>query len=62
MRFQFNVHTEFDSLDHEKQYYASEALKAIQICEEKNLKLLRKQQESIEYPVILDERTIKKSI
>ena len=37
VRFSFNLHTELDSLEVDMHFYASEALKAIEICEERYL-------------------------
>jgi hypothetical protein len=48
-----------DSLDPEMQYYAEEALKAINVCEACNLKLFKQLQtaEPIELPIVIDERS-----
>jgi hypothetical protein len=43
------------------QYYATEALKAINICEEKNMKIMTKimsKTEEIMFPLIIDERNV----
>ena len=37
VRFSFNLHNELDSLEVDMHFYATEALKAIEICEERNL-------------------------
>lgn len=37
-RYQFSLH-ELDSVDPEMQYYAQEAMKAVKICEQKNLEI-----------------------
>jgi len=37
VRFSFNLHTELDSLEADMHFYATEALKAIEICETRNL-------------------------
>jgi len=59
--FEFNVHSDFDSLNSEMQLFASEALKAAAICEERNLKIMKDMISSgvkEVYPVVIDERTV----
>ena len=60
IRFSFNLHTELDSLEPEMHYYATEALKAIDICEDKNLQIMKdmgRLEGSVrEFPIIIDER------
>ena len=60
VRFSFNLHTELDSLDADMHYYASEALKTIELCEQRNLQVMKtmgKLEGSVrEFPIIIDER------
>lgn len=40
MKFEFNIHSEYDSLEPEMQYYAQETLRAFEICDQRNHKLI----------------------
>ena len=63
LRYEFNLHQEFDSIEPEMQFYVQEAMKAIKICEERNLELFKTllNHDKSDFPVVIDERTQKKS-
>ena len=63
LRYEFNLHQEFDSIEPEMQFYVQEAMKAIKICEERNLELFSTllNHDKSDFPVVIDERTQKKS-
>lgn len=61
-KFSFNIHKEIEELDDELRLYAEESLKAISICEDKDTQLNRLRGEGAQesYPIIIDERSLKK--
>lgn len=62
-RFAFNLTQDFDSLEPEMQFYTQEAMKAVKICEERNIKIYSKlvsrtgEAFEMDFPIIMDERT-----